>query len=175
MYKHFMKLLAITGVCLCTALLFIGGQAYATHPCPEGTSQACCDECELSTENDCFAASAACAATPSPCFFGAQICAAFQADRDADCDQHLANFRDNPFQICMPYQFSYEADFNACVLAEQGACAITVSTEDCVADAASEKVACKQACPKGQSGKSCRTGCQLTFVAAVHSCHPPGP
>ena len=163
------------GALLIASLLLAARPAEATHPgCSEGTTEACCTEATAATSDACYAESAAMAQTPTPCFFGPQICGQFQADRDADCDIHLAVFRDNPFGIGMPYAFSYQDDLNARILAGEGACAVTETGENCVADAAQVKNDCKAACAKGKAGKSCRDTCQTTFVAFVHVCNAPG-
>jgi len=69
------------------------------------------EDCDLGTTACETACNAAVTVMTAACTF-TTLCEGFQADRIADCDQHLPVFRDNFFLIGMPYEFSYQACIN---------------------------------------------------------------
>ena len=61
-------------------------------------------------------AEAARMASPPVCIF-ASLCIGFLADREADIDQHLPEFRPNGFGIGMPYTWAYQEVLDAAIAA----------------------------------------------------------
>ena len=114
-------LLLILGTLVSSVILLsMVGTAGATHSVcalPAPHTQAECAAIEAQAEADGYAAVVTMAESQSCLQFGPQICSQFQQERDSDVDAHLPVFRDNVFNIGMPYTFSYQENLDALVAA----------------------------------------------------------